>query len=327
MIFKLLSFTLIILSLLTACSHKEVASTPAPVVATKLPVDQDLAFLKDCSQIRAVSASLWLLTCQKPPHAERTEIYEWAVDTQKLKRLTFQDGQIWDIAPIDKEKFYYSSSYDEFKEQFASIVNGAKVGSDIYLKDRRETDFFRATTLKGLEISFFWDAPKELLYFVHETETASSIMTLSRTHQSQVLYTSPKNTIRNPIYMNDSRNLYWIEYNAAEKGATLKSQNKFKKVSDLYKSDSKVFQLSPSTKPDQLLVGFVAGVGVEIWNLNLLDGCWRMAYRTPEAVSEFYVMNDKTLFLTIKNSLKRDTFLEYSEVCYPSPPGLGVTTL
>ena len=326
MIFRFFCITLLSFFFFSGCSSKQLVGPTLPVVPTS-SLDQDFSFLKDCSQIRAVTPMLWLLTCQKPPHADRTEIYEWSVDQQKLRRLTFQDGQIWDIAPIDSQKFYYSSSYDEFKEQFASIVNGAKVGSDIYLKHRADTDFQRITSQKGLEISFFWYAPKDLLYFVHENDSASQIMTLGSSKQLQEIYSAPKKTLRNPVYMQNSRNLYWIEYDPGEKGAVIKSLNRYKKVSDVYKSDSKIFQLGAFSRPEQLLVGFVAGVGVEIWNLNLIDGCWRMAYRTAEPVSEFYVMNDKTLFLTIKNSLKRDTFLDYSEVCYPSPPGLGVTAL
>jgi hypothetical protein len=306
----------------TGCTQKLIQTEFSQVSSV-----QDLLFLNDCSQIRAVNSNLWLLTCQRPPHADRTEVYEWSFDSKKLKRLTYQDGQIWDISPIDKNHFYYSSSYDEFKEQFASILNGAKPGSDIYLKNRTQTNFERVTHQKGLEISFFWYNPKNLLYFVHETENESQIMTLNSKKQLQMLYSVPKKNVRNPIILENNKTLYWIEYDPNEKGAVIKSQNKSKKIIPLYQSDSRIFQLAVSPNPDQLLVGFATGIGVEIWNLNLKESCWKLAYRIADPVSEFYVMNDKILFLTVKNGLKQDHFLEPSEVCYPSPPGLGVNAL
>lgn len=312
--------------LAAGCAQKELVGPTRPTLPSSAIV-QDLSFLKDCSQIRAINRTLWLLTCQKAPHPDRTEIYEWSTESEKLKRLTYQDGQIWDIAPVDNNRFYYSSSYDEFKEQFASILNGAKPGSDIYLKNRTQTDFTRITEQKGLEVSFFWRPSKNLLYFVHDAQNGSRIMTLALNHQTHILYSAKGKTIRNPTYMENSHTLYWIEYDPNVTGAVIKKQNRYKKTSEAYRSDSKIFQLAASTKPEQLLVGFATGIGVEIWNLNLLDGCWRLAYRIAEPVSEFYVMDDKTLFLTIKNSLKQDTFLDFGEICYPAPPGLGVTSL
>lgn len=320
-------FIFLIMCLMVGCAQKNIVGPQLPAVP-KSGIDHDLSFLKNCSQIRAVNPTHWLLTCQRAPHLERTEIYEWTTDTQKLKRLTYQDGQIWDIAPIDSKRFYYSSSYDEFKEQFVSILGGAKIGSDIYFKNTNETDFQRITSLKGLEISFFWHEATQLLYFVHETDAQSRIMTLDPKHNSQVLYTAKNTSIRNPIYKNHTKTLYWLEYDTDGKSLLIKTMSgKNKKVSNLFRSESKIFQMSTSPKVDQLLIGFATGVGVEIWNFNLTDKCWRLAYRISEPVSEFYVMNDKTLFLTIRNALKPDSFFELAEVCHPSPPGLGVTAL
>lgn len=318
-IFLLPHISLIIF--LMGCSQKQL------VESTQLTATQDFSFLKNCSQIRAINPKVWLLTCQKPPHADRTEIYEWSSETQKLKRLTYQDGQIWDIAPLDQNRFYYSSSYDEFKEQFASILSGAKPGSDIYLKNRTQTNFERITNLKGLEISFSWHAVKNLLYFVHEYEDGSQIMTLNSKNQTQAIYSIAKKTVRNPIFVEKNQTLYWVEYDPVEKGAIIKYQNKAKKATSLYRSDSKIFELAAAPFADQILIGFSTGVGIEIWNLNLSDSCWKLSYRIAEPVSEFYVMNEKTLFLTIKNGLKQDSFFNLGEVCHPSPPGLGVTAI
>lgn len=315
-----------IMLLLAGCSQKALVGPSLPAISNSA-IDKNMTFLNDCSQIRPINQTLWLLTCQKPPHADRTEIYEWSQESEILKRLTFQDGQIWDIAPIDKDYFYYSSSYDEFKEQFVSILSGAKPGSDIYLKNRNRTTFDRLTQDKGLEISFFWSNNKNLLYYVYETETTSRIMTLNSKKKQNTIYSVAKKSIRNPIYLDENKTLYWIEYDLVEKGTVIKAQANSKKPVTLYKSDSKIFGLSSSLKSSQLLVGFATGVGIEIWNLNLADSCWRLAYRIAEPVSEFFVLNDKTLFLTIKNRLKQDFFLPASEVCHPSPPGLGVSPI
>lgn len=320
---KLILIWLVLLTL--GCSQKTIVGSNADLDQSTQQAPP--AFLNDCSQIRSLDQNLWLLTCQKAPHAERTEIYEYTNDSKKLKRLTFQDGQIWDLVPIDENQFYYASSYDEFKEQFASILSGAKPGSDVYLKNRSQTDFKRMTDQKGLEFSFFWNAPKQLLYFVHETDLNSRIMALNSSQKLQVIYSVAKKSVRNPLVTEKSARLFWIEYDPTEKGAIIMAQNRSKKNVALYKSDSKIFQMALSLKPEQLMIGFATGLGVEIWSLNLIDNCWRLEYRISDPVSEFYIMNEKTLFLTIKNRLKKDSFLPYSEVCHPSPPGLGVTAL
>jgi hypothetical protein len=314
--------------LLVGCSHETLPNSTAPVpVISNSNLDQDLTFLKDCSQIRAVNSTLWLLTCQRAPHADRTEIYEWSFDTQKARRLTYQDGQIWDIVPIDNKRFYYSSSYDEFKEQFAAILKGAKPGADIYLKDRTRTDFQRITNIKGLAISFFWDNAKDILYFAHEAEDQSQILALTK-KKVETIYSTPHYPLRNPVFVESSKKLYWTEYESPEKGPSVnfieRKKKAPKKPTTLFTSETKIFQLSSAPWADHLFVGFATGVGVEIWDLSLKDGCWKMAYRISEPVSEFYTINEKTIFLTVKNSLRRDSLFDLGEVCHPSPPGLGV---
>ena len=151
---------------------------------------------------------------------------------------------------------------------------------------------------------------------------------INQKNQSQILYAAKNTSIRNPLYINHTKTLYWLEYDTDAKGLLIKAQSgKNKKVTSLFRSESKIFQMGTTTKVDQLLIGFATGVGIEIWNFNLTDKCWRLAYRISEPVSEFYVMNEKTLFLTIRNALKQDSFFELAEVCHPSPPGLGVTAL
>ncbi len=311
---------------LAGCSHKPTQSTTSSTTSTA-PQEMPLPFLKECSQIRVIDSNNWLLTCQKPPHEDRTEIYEWSLENQKLKRLTYQDGQIWDIMPIDSEHFYYSSSYDEFKEQFASILSGAKPGSDIYLKDLTHTDFHRITSTKGLEISLFWEPQTKKLYFIHEGDTQSEIMTLDRRHKLKTLYKTSHRPIRNPIYIPKSHQLYWLEYESIDKRPDIRMMDAKGNLTTLYHSESKIFQISLSPNGQQLMVGFVTGLGVEIWSLHLEDNCWRLAYRSTEPISEFYMLDDQTLFLTIRNSLKKDSLLPSSEICYPSPPALGVQTL
>jgi hypothetical protein len=314
-----MKFLILSLFIFAGCAQKNINVNSV----TEVESYDGSSFFKECSQIRAASQDIWLLTCQRPPHKNRTEIYEWNNSTHKYKRLTYQDGQIWDIAPINQNDFFYSSSYDEFKEQFASILQGAESGSDIYLKNRHSSEFKRVTDEKGLEISFFWEPQTQLLYFVHENGIESQVMTLNRRLKQNSLYSVKKKSIRNPTVMEKSRNLYWLEYDSSVKGATLRSLSRSKKVNDIYQFNSRVFQLSPYLKPEQLMLGFSTEKGTQIWNLNLIDGCWRLAYKTEEPVSEFYVMNEEWLFLTVKNSIRRNSMLKFTDTCLPIPPDLG----
>lgn len=323
---------LILLSTLLAfitlsCSHKPEKSPHEPSISTT-SFEKDLTFLKDCSQIRELGTSLWLLTCQRRPHGDRTEIYEWNTDSNLLRRLTFQDGQIWDIMPINHNEFYYSSSYDEFKEQFASIIQGAQIGSEIYLKDRGKTSFKRLTSTKGLELNFFFDSSSKQLYFVHENEKESQIAVLDSKEKTTVRYTAaPDKKVRFPIWVKARKTLYFIEADSTQSRFVVKSISGQAKASDLFKSESKIFQIAAGFADDDLYVGFVTGFGIEIWNLSFQDGCWKSAYRSPDSVSEFYFYDNKSLYLTIKGSLKKVALEATDSTCHPSPPGLGVQSL
>jgi hypothetical protein len=316
-------FVLLVPFLIANCTHKPKPS-PAQVSGAS-SYETDLSFLSHCSQIRTFGTSLWLLTCQRPPHTDRTEIYEWNVDSKILRRLTFQDGQIWDLAPRSREDFYYSSSYDEFKEQFASILQGAQMGSEIYLKNRSQTSFQRMTRIKGLETSLWFDSTSQLLYFVHEIPGESQILTMNRLGETSRKYSVSNKTLRYPFWLKTAKSLVFLEMSLEDPIFRVKSLGPKKRISDLLISQTKIFQLSPGLSNEDFDLGFITPAGIEIWNLNLKDGCWKRAYQTSDPVTEFYFDDNQTLFLTIKGSLRREILSKAGANCQPPPPGVEVT--
>lgn len=303
------------------CSQSAKVTGDAPLVLTK----PDLDFFEQCSRIDTSLDEIWVLLCRKDSHPQRQELYEYSTVYKKFRRLTFQDGIITSLAVRDFEDIYYSSSYDESKEQFVDVLKGQKPGTDIYIKKRTKTDFERLTTHTGQEKDLFWSAENYQLYFVHSAKGLDRILSMDRDHKQTVQHFTKTSEILSPVVLKKTKALYWVESLPGQTKYTLFQKLK-KKSQVLFHSPSRMLMMKPDHRQEELLIAFVTGLGREIWGFNPETKCWQLKLRSTVKWDFFHPLNDDEVFLNLEDGkgLQLQSLHKPENNCEPSPPGLGI---
>lgn len=306
---------------IAACSS---ANKMTPFSQSNITSDQNTLF-EGCSIIDTTLSEVWILLCKKSPHLFRPELYEYSPLFKTFKRLTFQDGLISDFVMTSVDDIIYSSTYDESKEQFLSIANGVKAGSDLYLKTRSQNDFTRLSQDQGSDQNLFWSKENQSLFFSHNNANSSQIRQLTKDKKTTTHVKSNSDELYSPITL-DARTLYWLSLNKTTQKSTL-----FKKTLRVQNSSSLIFEsatrlmmIRPSSQPNEILVTFSTGLGTELWSYRLTDACWKPILQTQSKWSRFSLFDTEYVYITENEQIKKVELNKKDTVCMPHPTGLGV---
>lgn len=321
--------TLVIAAFLftVACSQKP---KNLPAVSGRQPL-ADLTVFEGCSVLDVSLKEIWILLCQKAPHPQRFEIYEYSQFFKTFKRLTFQDGLIHDIAVLGFDNIIYSSTYDESKEQFLAVSQGLAAGTDLYLRKRGSSDFERITKDLGSDHSLFWSESQQSLFFVHSNEKGHSIRKMDKSKKIVTLISPQNSEILSPVAQVPGL-LHWIQSDEQNKLYLLMKAQKNKKPKPLFQSQTKMIRLAPGQSPNHLFISFATGLGTELWSLELDTFCWKSILRTQSKWNRFQMIDTDTLFISVEKDnqysiQKIRPNSTHNQDCQPHPTGLGVVPL
>jgi|GEM_PF-5747016 hypothetical protein len=322
---KLIIIFSLILSV--ACSQKPKSGSSIGDQLTKA----DLTVFEGCSVLDASLKEIWILLCQKSPHPQRFEIYEYSQFFKTFKRLTFQDGLIRDIAVSGFDNIIYSSTFDESKEQFLAVSKGYPAGTDLYLRKRSSNDFERITTDLGSDHSLFWSEKQQSLFFIHSNDKGHAIRKMDKSRKVSNLISPQKTEILSPISLAPG-SLHWIQSDEQNKLFFLIKAQKNRKPKPLFQSPTRMTRLAPGQNFNQVLITFATDLGTELWSLELDTFCWKSILRTQSKWNRFQIIDVDTLYISVE---KENQFSiqkvrpnsTHDQVCQPSPTGLGVVVL
>lgn len=144
---------------------------------------------------------------------KNTQIHEYDLTMQRDRRVTFQDGEILAVFPLEKNQLLYSSTTDEIKEQpFIKDVNPRYPRAEIYRSDLYGNDIGRLTTMPGFDGEMIYVPLKKQMLF---TSTRSGIPGLHwldlETGDVFAFQIEDEKPQRNPALSPDGKTLYWIE--------------------------------------------------------------------------------------------------------------------
>lgn len=317
---------LIFIFFLTACSQK--VKSPQPVISA-VSATELASLFEGCSMMDASIEEFWILLCQKQPHPQRPELYEYSLLYKTFKRLTFQDGMITDFSVLGVEDIVYSSTYDESKEQFLEISKGLKPGTDLYLRKRTITDFNRLTKDTGSDSSLFWSRELQALLFVHSDNKTSEIRQLAAKDKKVKALSKPTaNIIYSPVTMSETQ-LYWLEWSESQKKSFfMAKEDKKSSGVPLFRSATKMLFMRPGLKSNELWIAFATGLGTELWSYNLQDKCLTSILKTQKKWSRFYRYNSESIELSVESGsgvqLQKASLPPASTECLSTLTGLGV---
>jgi dipeptidyl aminopeptidase/acylaminoacyl peptidase len=169
---------------------------------------------------------------------KNTQIHEYDLTMQRDRRLTFQDGEVLSVFPLERDQILYSSSTDEIKEQpFVTDADPRFPRAEIYHSDLFGSDIGRLTQSPGFDGEMIYVPAKKQMLF---TSTRSGIAGLywldlqsDRVLPFQVDKEKPQ---RNASLSADGKMLYWIEEDPKEKVQNIVSSNLFGKNRKVVKS-------------------------------------------------------------------------------------------
>ncbi|MFN8846435.1 MAG: hypothetical protein ACK5V3_06700 [Bdellovibrionales bacterium] len=320
---KIFCSLLLSLSLLS-CSSKKV--TTDSMTQNEKSFERH-AFLNDCSWVDNSISEFWILLCQKDPHPQRSELYEYSLLFKTFKRLTYQDGRIQEMAVIGIDDIIYTSTYDEAKEKFLEVSQGSAPGTDLYLRRRTVTDFKRISNDEGSDHSLFWSKELKALLFVNSSPKGHIIRKLTTDEKIFNLSKPSPRPIISPITLADG-SLLWIERDESNQRSLLfKRSAKTKESRALVSSTTPLIWIRPQVGQPSVWLAFANQSGSELWSFDLDRGCFYPRLMTDKKWTRFQLLDNQQVELAIEDSgrtrLVRHNLNKPPETCQFSPALLG----
>lgn len=150
---------------------------------------------------------------------KNTQIHEYDLTMQRDRRITFQDGEILGLFPLEGERLLYSSTTDEIKEQpFVADADPRYPKAEIYQSDLFGNDIQRMTEIPGFDSEMIFVPAKKQALFTSTREGMPGLywldLSTSEVHPFQVSKERPQ---RSPSLAPDGKTLYWVEEDLANK--------------------------------------------------------------------------------------------------------------
>lgn len=142
-----------------------------------------------------------------------TQIHEYDLTMQRDRRITFQDGEVLRIFPLENDRLLYSSTTDEIKEQpFVVDLDQRYPRAEIYHSDLFGNHISRLTESPGFDGEMLFVPAKKQMLFTSGRHGALGLywldLTTDKVHPFQFELTRPQ---RNPALSPDGKTLFWIE--------------------------------------------------------------------------------------------------------------------
>lgn len=144
---------------------------------------------------------------------KNTQIHEYDLTMQRDRRLTFQDGDILGVTPLNNSQILYASTTDEIKEQpFAKDPNPRYPRSEIYLSDLFGNDIQRLTNWPGFDGEMIYVPAKQQILFTSVRQGIPGLYWLQPEGNKVVPFQFHKERPQRSASLSpDGKKIFWIE--------------------------------------------------------------------------------------------------------------------
>lgn len=162
--------------------------------------------------------------CQPANKTQGHQIYEFDLNSQTYRRLSWQDGQIGSVDWLTDDSVIYDSTTDELKEAPFSGIEESKVGSEIYSSDRFGTKIDRLTERPGRDSDVSSSRNNGGLLYV--TDRGTSHLVFLRQADGTLQSASPSSSNHKFAPAAHGNEIAWLETDLKTKKISLKIQGK-----------------------------------------------------------------------------------------------------
>jgi len=195
----------------------------------ELPAEVDYLQSKDASVVlsqgynrsavfSADGEKIYYISQNRKGH-KNTQIHEYDLTMQRDRRLTFQDGEVLSVFPLEKDQILYSSTTDEIKEQpFVVDVDPRYPKAEIYHSDLFGSEIGRLTNSPGFDGEMIYVPAKKQMLFTSTRQGTPGLYWLDLATDKVLVFEFDKERPqRSPSLAPDGRTLYWVEEDLAGK--------------------------------------------------------------------------------------------------------------
>lgn len=150
---------------------------------------------------------------------KNTQIHEYDLTMQRDRRLTFQDGDVLSVFPLEKDQILYSSTTDEIKEQpFVVDADARYPKAEIYHSDLFGNEIGRLTNSPGFDGQMIYVPVKKQMLFTSVRQGTPGLYWLDlQTDKVLPFQFDKERPQRNASLSPDGRTVFWIEEDLIEK--------------------------------------------------------------------------------------------------------------
>ena len=287
--------------LISGCASKEQKNKdPKSVDFFSIEETRQLTFAGQNNRPRFndIGDKIVFYSSERPEH-KGSQIYEFDIRKNTLRRITYSDGDAFDPDYINNREILYSSTTDEIKEKLLQPANLEKKDSELYLSDTYGTQILRTTYRSGYDAEgiFYQNLGKHSIIYTSYFDGRSGIFALELPKMSvKLIAARMEMSYESPTLSPERDSLAWIQ-------TDLKTKSKFLVLYDLKTKKTQILKsgegdyadlsFAPST-PNRLFYSIIRDPTKprHIETLSLATGCTQTVFKgidplmTP-AISSF----------------------------------------
>jgi len=190
---------------------------------TELPAEVDYLQSKDAGVILAQGYNrsavfsddgdkIYYVSKNRIGH-KNSQIHEYDLFLQTDRRLTFQDGEVFAVIPLNDRQIIYSSNTDEIKEApFTKDDDPRYPKSEIYLSDLLGSEITRLTNSPGFDGEMLWVPAKKQVLMTSVRSKIPGLYWLNLESEKVTPFAVNKEKPQRSAALSvDGKFIYWIE--------------------------------------------------------------------------------------------------------------------